>query len=43
MKRECGLDVHEPYNAVDNPIREYHCTEERKEQIREALRHFGMI
>ena len=43
VKRECGLDVHEPYNAVENPVREYHCTEERKEQIKEALRHFGMI
>lgn len=43
VKRECGLDVHEPYNAVENPIREYHCTEERKEQIKEALRHFGLI
>lgn len=43
VKRECGLDVHEPYNSVENPVREYHCTEERKEQIKEALRHFGMI
>lgn len=43
VKRECGLDVHEPYNAVEKPVREYHCTEERKKQIREALRHFGEI
>lgn len=43
VKRECGLDVHEPYNSVENPVREYHCTEQRKEQIKDALRHFGLI
>lgn len=43
VKRECGLDVHGPYNSAENPVREYHCTEERKEQIKEALRHLGMI
>ena len=43
VKRECGLDVHESYNSVENPVRVEHCPEERKEQIKDALRYFGLI
>ena len=43
VKRECGLEVHEVYNAVENPVRVSHCPDEWKEQIREALRYFGLI
>lgn len=43
VKRECGLEVHEAYNAVENSVRVSHCPDERKEQIREALKYFGVI
>ena len=43
VKRECGIEVHKPYNQKNDAKKYSDCPNEKKEQIKEAFRHFGLI
>lgn len=44
VKRMCGLDMGENYNKSKKENLEVkHCSQEKVEYIKDALRHFGMI
>ena len=43
VKRHYGLTCRQAYNKPEVSKREYHCTEEKREMIVEALKHFKVV
>ncbi|WP_349947449.1 23S rRNA methyltransferase [Lacrimispora sp. BS-2] len=43
IKREYGLTCREAFNKPEQSKREYHCTDEKRKMIIEALQYFKMI